>query len=479
MHESDLDDLGKPTLLSYDFIRLAPNSKIACTEANFYMIGTGAEGVKWACVCQNRLQPIHGSWISQGRSMCQNVRPGGLNTTDPFQDLDGDFVSYGNSLGLAEARKLCLQDAKAECTGLVVYPGRTIYDPPSYYICDAWVCPVTTKSIPSPVKQAVRMPFKRPTVHIALTLPAQQKRSRNQFIEFELPQCAKLHVSDTVRITYMEHALPFFIAFSLIAGGFVLSLMRRPMRVAQASAYGQFVLARDRQQQRRDAEAKEERDAMREGRRLAHDLVRRGDDDGSGDSGAGGIGDGGEILEPYHPPQTLDKLEIIMGDEIPSAAPVALSAGVSADGQFAQMLKEFVCSRDSQYLKQCLASMSLLFQEEPTLGRDPETKSKLIVAAKRKRNEDSSIWTPEVAQEFGATLKGLSLLGRLGITMPNLSMGVGSLAGDVAGNVRSGLARARSMGGRGGNMLSQQQPLAQQAEGVAESGEIGGGGDSV
>ena len=71
-----------------------------------------------------------------------------------------------SGLDLAKAHRTCLGDR--ECTGVVEYPGRSIYDPPSYYICDSWMCPVSTKPAPAWIRQ-------NPTVHVPLTFPAQQE----------------------------------------------------------------------------------------------------------------------------------------------------------------------------------------------------------------------------------------------------------------------------------------------------------------
>ena len=225
---------------------------------------------------------------------------------------------------------------------------------------------------------------KNPTVHVPLTFPAQQKRCRKysylgcQASEVEVPQCVKLLVSDTVRMTYFEHAMPFLFAFVLIAGGLVLSLMRRPVCRLRASAYGQIMAVRDRERQRREAEAKEERNAMREGRRLARNLMRQ-------DRG---------IVDDMN----LNSSKIVEESVLSS---MDITFGESCDAKFTQILEDFDSAGDDQDLLQCLTAMSLLFQENPALGRNQETKSRLIVSAKRKRDENNDIWTPEVAQEFG------------------------------------------------------------------------------
>ena len=67
----------------------------------------------------------------------------------------------------------------------------------------------------------------------------------------------------------------------------------------------------------------------------------------------------------------------------------------------------------------------------------------------------------ESQHQIGATLKSLSLLGRLGIAMPH----VGAAAGSMADSLRAGLARAKSFGATKNEGVH--EPLAFEEEGRA------------
>ena len=323
-----------------------------------------------------------------------------------------------------------------------------------------------------------------PIVHIRTNIPKSnltftvdgEGEGHRQFTGFT-PECIKYAINDTVRMTYVQHYLPILLMWCLVCLTLVMSLLRHPVVTVAGSAYNRFEEERQRRERERIRILDNERLDMEEARRLGRELGQQQAQEETWNapllpSESDQIQKMMTEKEQNNRQETKETRETTKrGDQDayqPPLSTVNVNVNVTGDGpkntmyqeeksttttttttnvvesltkqeQFVLMLNEFSMTRDPQYMISVLHSLQSLFSESRDLRSETTTKMVLIQRAKSKRQEDGDVWNEEVALAFGACLRSLSLLGRLGIPT-TMSGGGGSGSGGGSGdNDRQGL----------------------------------------